>query len=74
MSPAGAFGVILGHGYLAIVDALRDDPSGPERYLQSLVAFGEQLDDGQKTDAARLGIDQLETARSRYVDESEGED
>lgn len=61
------FGVVLGRGYLGIARRIHGDPSGLDAFRDALRIFANQLLDEKHKEDARLGIDQLETVKSRYA-------
>ncbi len=62
----GAFGVILGAGYLGLARWIGGQESGKAQYEGAIAAFTSQL--GAETkDEAQLGIGQLEKVKERYA-------
>ena len=64
VSSRAPFAVLIGAGYLALARIADDEPSGPDLYAEALAALRAQLDDPDKQEDARFGIDQLERVRA----------
>lgn len=66
--PGSTFGVILEAGYLGLARWKAGEDGGQELYEEAIAAFTGQLEDENKGQDARFGIDQLETVKARYID------
>ena len=62
----GAFGVVLGEGYLGIAETRCGEEAGRERFSTAIATFESQLDDDKLKGDASFGIKQLRTVEKRY--------
>jgi hypothetical protein len=69
VGPATTFGVNLEAGYLGLARWKSGEDGGRELYEKAIAAFTAQLGDDDKQEDARFGIDQLETVKTKYIDE-----
>jgi hypothetical protein len=67
ISAESTFGVILEAGYLGLARWKAGVDGGQELYEEAIAAFTAQLQDTEKQDDARFGIDQLQTVKSKYI-------